>query len=264
MKHENVCKFNSYRSSDLICMNFIKECNHSQKDISSAECFAINLVLEGKGTFICDGVEHQIEKGTLFFVCEGNAFCVRAQGDETLEYCYICFRGRRANELVFRFNILENNIFQGYDGLIPFWKECQALAKETNIDIVCEAVIFYSLANLKFAKKERSDVISKMIEITQNNFADPGFSLSALASMMGYNEKYLSSLFKKKKDIAYTQYLREQRIKHAIFLIEQGVESVKNVALLSGFHDALYFSKIFAASVGMPPKEYIKSMQSMV
>ena len=146
--------------------------------------------------------------------------------------------------------------------MIPFWKECQKLAEEANIDVLCESVILYSLAKLNPAKKEKCDVISKVIELTQNNFTDPDLSISAIADMLGYNEKYLSALFKKKKGVAYTQYLREQRIKHAIFLIEQGVESVKNVALLSGFRDALYFSKIFTASVGISPKEYIKSTHS--
>jgi YesN/AraC family two-component response regulator len=152
-------------------------------------------------------------------------------------------------------------VFYGYSDIIPFWKECQELAEESNIDILCESVILYSLAKLKPAKKENSDVISKAVELTQKNFTDPDLSMSALAGELGYDDKYLSALFKKKKGITYTQYLREQRIKHAIFLIEQGVESVKNVALLSGFRDALYFSKIFTASVGVSPKDYIKQTQ---
>ena len=145
--------------------------------------------------------------------------------------------------------------------MIPFWEECQALAEESNIDIVCESVILYSMAKLSPAKKENCDVVSKVIELTQKNFTDPDISISAIADMLGYNEKYLSKHFKKKKGVTYTQYLRGQRIKHAIFLIEQGVETVKNIALLSGFRDALYFSKVFTASVGMPPKDYIKSIQ---
>lgn len=262
MKSDNICKFNPYRSSDLICLNFVKESNNTQKNIRSSEHYSINLVLDGKGTFVCDGVEHEIEKGTLFFICEGNEFSIRSRNDEVLEYCYICFHGRRANELIFRFNILDSNVFYGYSDMIPFWKECQSLAEESNIDILCESVILYSLAKLKPAKKENCDVVSNMVELTQKHFTDPDLSISAISDMLGYNEKYLSTLFKKKKGVTYTQYLREQRIKHAIFLIEQGVESVKNIALLSGFRDALYFSKIFTASIGIPPKEYIKSTQS--
>ena len=261
MERNNVCKFNPYRSSDLICLNFIKECNNAQNNRRSAEHFSIHLVLNGNGTFVCDGIEHEIEKGTLFFVCEGNEFYIESRSDQVLEYCYICFRGRRANELIFRFNIVDNNVLHGYSDMIPFWEECQALAEESNIDVVCESVILYSLAKLCPSKKESCDVVPKVIELTQKNFTDPDISVSAIADILGYNEKYLSTHFKKKKGVTYTQYLREQRIKHAIFLIEQGVESVKNIALLSGFRDALYFSKVFTASVGMPPKDYIKSIQ---
>ncbi|MBO5295154.1 MAG: helix-turn-helix transcriptional regulator, partial [Clostridia bacterium] len=80
------------------------------------------------------------------------------------------------------------------------------------------------------------------------------------ADELGYDAKYLSSLFKKKKGIAYTQYLRELRIRHAVFLIEEGIVSVKNAALLSGFRDALYFSKVFTSIQGITPKLYIQQV----
>jgi hypothetical protein len=74
MKSENSCKFNPYRSSDLICPNFIKERNNAQNSIRLAEHYAINLVLDGKGIFFCNGTEHEIEKGTLFLYVRGTSF----------------------------------------------------------------------------------------------------------------------------------------------------------------------------------------------
>ena len=58
------------------------------------------------------------------------------------------------------------------------------------------------------------------------------------------------------------QYLREIRIRHAVFLMEQGVVSVNNVALLSGFGDALYFSKVFSDVMEISPKIYIKNLSA--
>jgi AraC-like DNA-binding protein len=43
--------------------------------------------------------------------------------------------------------------------------------------------------------------------------------------------------------------------------MEQGVVSVKNVSLLSGFRDALYFSKVFTTEEGISPKAYIKQVE---
>ena len=64
----------------------------------------------------------------------------------------------------------------------------------------------------------------------------------------------------KQMGISYVEYLRNLRIKRAVFLMEQGVASVKNVAILSGFEDALYFSKVFKQAEGVTPSEYIKNL----
>ena len=260
MQRDNVCKFNFNRSSDLICLNFIKEANNSQSKAKIATENSVHLVVSGKGLLSVNGVESIIEKGSLFFIIDGDEFSISSL--ESLEYLYICFHGRRADELMLRFNINEgNNLFSGYESLISYWNECQELAEAGNIDILCESVLLYSLARLKPAQKQQNDVVSRVIAITQKSFTDPSLSISSIADELGYDAKYLSSLFKKKKGVAYTQYLREQRIRHALFLMEQGVVSVKNVAILSGFADPLYFSKIFTTSEGISPKDYIKKLE---
>lgn len=260
MQRDNVCKFNFNRSSDLICLNFIREANNRQSTSKIATENSIHLVMSGSGILSLNGEEREIERGSLFFVLEGDEFSVSST--DALEYSYICFHGRRAEELMLRFDINENNyLFCGYDSLIGYWNECQDLAEDGNIDILCESVLLYTLAKLTPAKKERNDVVSRMISITQKNFTDQGLSISVIANELGYDPKYLSSLFKKKKGVSYTAYLRELRIRHAIFLMEQGVVSVKNVAILSGFGDPLYFSKIFTSAEGISPKDYIKKIE---
>ena len=62
----------------------------------------------------------------------------------------------------------------------------------------------------------------------------------------------------KKMGMSFSEYLRTVRIKHAVMLFEHGLDSVKNVALLSGFSDPLYFSSVFKSEVGISPSEYRK------
>ena len=257
MKSENVCKFSAARSSDLICLNFIRETKETQSLPLRANANAIHLVLEGAGVFSCEGREYTIARGSLFFVAQGDTFSVRGKG---LIYSYISFSGRRAEELMLRFSLSEPRALDGYDALIPFWESCHADAEDGNIDLLCESVLLYSLAKLAPSKPEKNDAISRVVSITQERYTDKDLSLPIIAREIGYDAKYLSSLFKKKKGIAYTQYLREQRVRHAVFLMEQGVASVKNVALLSGFGDALYFSRIFTETMGVSPKAYIQSL----
>ena len=74
--------------------------------------------------------------------------------------------------------------------------------------------------------------------------------------MLSYNPKYVSHIFKERMNLGYSEYLRTLRIKYAVSLIEHGIDSVKNVALLSGFTDPLYFSTVFKKITGVSPKDY--------
>ena len=53
------------------------------------------------------------------------------------------------------------------------------------------------------------------------------------------------------------------RIKYAVSLLEHGIDSVKNVAFLSGFSDPLYFSNVFKKVVGVSPKEYKQKTEKL-
>ena len=257
---QNVCKFNPSRASDLICTGFVRETKGGQALPHRAAEHALHLVIDGKGILTRNGRTYEITRGDLFFVCEGQEFSIVST--ESLDYCYVTFLGRRADELIHRFSIHEDNaLFDGYAEMIPFWIESQEFATEETIDLLCESVLLYSFGHLRTAKRERVDVLSSMLTFTQEHFTEPALSISSLADHLGYSPKYLSTLFKQRKGVSYTQYLRELRIRRAIFLMEQGVASVKNVALLSGFLDALYFSRIFASSVGISPKAYIQRLQ---
>lgn len=258
MISENICKFSESRSGDLICEGFIKETENSQAKQCTAAHNAMHLVYEGSGVCMRGERTFPIARGTLFFVMEGERFSVRSE--EGLKYFYITFFGRRAEELLSRFGAQEGSgVHEGCEEMIPFWDACQRAANEENVDILSESVLLYSFARLSPARKEKNDAVTRVLSITQKSFTDPSLSLPRIAEQIGYDPKYLSSLFKRKVGISYTRHLRELRLRRALFLMEQGVVSIKNIALLSGFEDALYFSRIFAESMGMPPKMYIQN-----
>ncbi|MBQ2391787.1 MAG: AraC family transcriptional regulator [Clostridia bacterium] len=257
---QNICKFNLNSSNDLICSCFVLEKKDIQKKERRYNDYAVHLVMSGRGRITVNGRRYETKKGDLFFSCKDDAISIEL-GD--MEYAYIRFHGRRAAEYTQRLDIsAENCVFKGNDKLISFWNECLSSATDGNLDLLSEAVLLYSLALLKPKEKEENDIISRVIKLTGELFSDSSLSLSTIAARVGYNDKYISSLFKKQKGITYTRYLRSLRIKHSIFLMEQGIVSVKNVAILSGFGDALYFSKVFKEVEGISPKDFIKNQRS--
>ena len=256
MKEQNICKFNPTASNDMVCNKFVFESNKAQNDICKADSHCIHIVTKGSGILVLGTQSLDISEGDIFFVKKGDVYSIDGEGE--LEYMYISFYGRRADEYIERLGIDNaKNVFSGHAGLIDFWKSSLERADERNIDLLSEAVLLYSLAELTPERREQSDIVTRVVMLTNDSFTDPELTLTLVAERLGYHPKYISTLFKKQKGITYVEYLRELRIKHAVFLMEQGVVSVKNVALLSGFNDPLYFSKVFTAQMGISPKAYI-------
>ena len=98
MDTHNICKFNFNQSSDLVCLNIVYESTDCQSVPHTAENHIINLVAKGEGTLFCGGREYPLQRGALFFVLKGEKFYIESISE--LEYSYISFSGRRADEYI--------------------------------------------------------------------------------------------------------------------------------------------------------------------
>lgn len=132
-------------------------------------------------------------------------------------------------------------------------------ASEKTIDLVTESMLLYAFSRLEFSESSQNNVVMQIIRLSEKSFSDSSLSLETLAQKLGYNPKYISHIFKKKMKIGYCEYLRSLRIKYAVSLFDSGLDSVKNVAFLSGFSDPLYFSTVFKKTTGKSPKDYLKN-----
>lgn len=79
--------------------------------------------------------------------------------------------------------------------------------------------------------------------------------------IFGYNEKYLSYIFKEKFNISPSKYILELRMTAAKNLIRQNPDMLlKDIAEKVGYENQLYFSRVFKHSEGMSPREYQKKV----
>lgn len=259
MTNKNICKFSAPLISDsLYITRFIFE---TRGEAMGESCTLVEnriyLISKGAGSFVIDNKQLDFQTGDIVIAFKGEN--VTTTQVKQCEYMYIDFDGARSQELFRRFGIIDGNRrFSGFDGLIPFWHESLSRASHENIDLSAESILLYTFSRFSvFTAKERP-LVNKIIELSEGNFKDSEFSISVVAKNLGYNPKYISHFFKEKTGVTYSEYLRDLRIKYAISLFDHGLDSVKNVAVLSGFSDPLYFSTVFKKCVGVTPKEYKK------
>lgn len=257
MRSKNICKFHSADTVEPLNIRcFVRESNPETFRVPRVlTSNRIVLIIQGDGVAQIDGVSFPISRGVLLFCFEGEKICF--QEKKELELLYIDFYGTRGEELLRRFDIRKvSRLFPSFDTLEPFWLDSLSRAGEGTVDLAGESMLLYTFSRMKSPSAEHTKLLRRILDITDQSFSDPTLSLSSIADEVGYNPKYLSHLFKEKMGIGYAQYLRNMRIKHAITLFESGIDSVKNVAFLSGFSDSLYFSTVFKSKMGVSPAEY--------
>lgn len=263
MKSSNICKLTFTKDvSDLKVPCFVLESDPSamEKKFTLASHYVI-LVLEGKGSFQFNNKQFSFSLGDLIFGFKNESFNVSTNAK--CRYMYICFSGTRANELLERFNITpQTRHFENFGSLIPLWQDSLAAANESTIDLASESILLYTFSRLFKNVTERDNIITKILKFSEEKFTDPDLSLTTLSEELGYNSKYISRIFKEKMNLSFSEYLRNLRIKYAVSLFEHGINSVKSVALLSGFSDPLYFSTVFKKILGISPSDYKNSLES--
>ena len=261
MKSNNVCKLStSDMTDDLSASCFVLE---TDRDVMSLKTTLLShrmiLIDQGEGEFLFDNAPHAFVKGTLLFGFKGETFTL-SRGED-VRYLYIDFSGTRADSLCHRFGIYPHTRKRdNFNALIPFCRDTLLSTQQENIDVAAQGVLLYIFSRLSASFVAKNDAIQRVSEWTEEHFRDPTLSIAQIAKEIGYNPKYLSHFFKEKMGIGYSEYLRSFRLKYAVSLFELGISSVKNVSLLSGFTDPLYFSSIFKKALGVSPKEFIAGL----
>lgn len=83
-------------------------------------------------------------------------------------------------------------------------------------------------------------------------------TLEELGSYLGFNPSYFSSLFKKETGSSFLEYLAKVRIEKAKELLKEPGLRIQDVALMVGYNDVKYFTKLFIKHTGMKPTEFRK------
>lgn len=115
----------------------------------------------------------------------------------------------------------------------------------------------YCLLVKNYAYPEYSRLTKDVIDYIQLHLEEE-LSLNYLAEHFGKNASALSHSFCKETGISLTKFIHQTRIREAIRLFNTTDLSVSDVAIMLGYHDFSYFSKVFSRQTGISPREYKK------
>ncbi len=254
--------------SEINIINLVYETKCSEVNCAPkrTSTYRIHLVVEGEGTLDVSGKVSVIRNGDIFILPPAVSFSI--ENTQNIKYIYISYLGIKANYLAEQFKLKKSgSVYHNLESLFPIWKSLFDIPNDLS-NLRCESVLLYSFSEIgkstfiDNSEKKFNSAAERIKKLLDDNFSDPTLNLEFLSNELSYHPKYISSVFKKAFKTSITDYIKTIRVQHACTLIEQGLTSVKNISNLCGFNDALYFSTVFKAKMGTPPKEYIKNITS--
>lgn len=102
---------------------------------------------------------------------------------------------------------------------------------------------------------EEQMITNAALQFMEENL-EKNLSLQQLADYTGYSPSHFSMIFKKHVGHSPLSYFNLLKIKKACCLLETTEMKINQISSMTGFGDALYFSRLFTKTIGVSPKKY--------
>ncbi|RDW21420.1 hypothetical protein CWR48_03185 [Oceanobacillus arenosus] len=116
----------------------------------------------------------------------------------------------------------------------------------------------YGDPSIRYDKITNPSIADKAIHYIETNFAEE-FLIEEMAHDLHVHPSHLMRSFKKEKGTTISHWRNQKRIKEAKGLLIHSNLSMTDIAIMVGFNNSQYFSKIFKKEEGVTPKAFRKA-----
>ncbi len=216
--------------------------------------------IEGEGEMIRDpGAQPlRIHKGDAFYRLPFEQHVFRSVSPGW-EYRWIAFDGPSAADFMRSYNYPPDPFFAG-DCPHELFLELDSRMQELTpycwrkmVSLICDILAAAGGTNSEATLENRQ--LQEAIRICRENFQNPNLNINALAERLEIDRTTLRRLFRRKIDMAPSDYLAQLRLQKAISLLKQTRCTLAKIAELSGYGDVNYFCRIIKRNTGRTPGE---------
>lgn len=141
---------------------------------------------------------------------------------------------------------------------ISWFSESSALSEAMAMNVLERIILScYRIQADKLTKTQDSRVLAICQYLDQNLAGEE--SLASLAARVCLSPSRLSHLFRRDTGKTINEWREKQRVYCAKNMLQSTTLSVADIALLNGYNDAFYFSRIFRRHIGLSPSGYRKN-----
>jgi len=242
------------------------------------EFYTIEFCYRGEGDLTINGTPHRVKKGDCFFSFPGCLVEFCADEHDPWAKSWASFSGDSVNaylaalgitperpilhcgertEILNCINQMFDEVNKSYDNLLTARFKQSEWANR----------LFAFIAEIADGACEPRQgsvaecYVERALRLIENAViaGEGDLSVNGLASILGLNRAYFSSIFVKHTGKAPQQYIIERKMQQACTLFASPLSTAANVASTLGY-DPAPFGRVFKRVVGMTPMEYKKSL----
>ncbi len=98
-------------------------------------------------------------------------------------------------------------------------------------------------------------IVQRAENLVREKYTSP-VGVAQIAEELNITPNYLSSLFKKYKQVSFTRYITDKRLDEALSLLKTPGITVKEAASGLGYMSSRHFTRLFREKYGITPSEY--------
>ncbi|SET58344.1 response regulator [Paenibacillus sp. NFR01] len=105
------------------------------------------------------------------------------------------------------------------------------------------------------SKKSAEHLMNMTVQIISECLGHD-LGIDEVANRLGISSSYFCLLFKNRFAMTFVEYVTQQRIEAAKFMLASSDKSITAISAGVGYQERRYFTKVFQKQTGMTPKEY--------
>lgn len=228
--------------------------------------YHILFVLGGKGILYTKKGSWKLTEGTIFLLPDGLEAGGEADSEDPWQYAWITINGSNASSCLKQSGFGKSLIRKcscNMDCFVEIIDKILNTSEQTmSGELRRNSYLYEMMALLAETEKpeyenlkDPQDVyVRNAVQYIHKNYSH--IKVNDIASYIGINRSYLTTLFKNKLNVSPQEYLVSYRLNKAKQLLQITGLSIREVAFRVGYDNPLTFSKMFKNAFGVSPKYY--------
>ncbi|PKQ87218.1 AraC family transcriptional regulator [Paenibacillus sp. BGI2013] len=236
-----------------------------EEAVQSQQTWRLSLVTYGKCVYWVNGDKQIMEKGELLLIPGGTPYYGKSIPTVTHTQIVIQLQRDHTETLpaLERYEALRHKpgcyelIHQRMSAIYQQWQERPSYYVMMSQALLMEVLIYMNRElDRGVIPPERHNHVERMKRYIERHYREK-VTKEELGDEINKTPNYAAALFKSMTNQTISQYVHDQRMKRAIYLLTESQLSIQEIAEFLGYRDLSYFYRIFKRITGSPPSDLL-------